>query len=330
VNEQQLVDRLARTAEMLPDPADTSLARIQSRAHARRRRRQVLAVAAVMPVVTILAVAVAQLLPAGPQQPIIEPLGEGPERVAPLELADDAVWRSPEVADVTEAVEIFAEQALGWSDVSVELGTEEVGPVWVTIVGPEQRTVEGLFTPTPDEGVWQLMELGDPPGVQYLDSWSVTIRPPTAAVSADLFVRYEAQTWHLPLDGEHLQREVQFADYGLPEGGQIDAMLILYRDAAGTTLHAVGGHYGTGTDAVDPDPFPADTELTEQFVSEFTACMAEHDVVVERVEAIVSSERALLLRGWSTSSPPPESDPETDCENLVMNQMGLHPYIDGE
>lgn len=329
MNEQQLVDRLARAAETLPGPAATSLARIQSRAHARRRRRQVLAVAALMPVVIVAAIAVAQVLPAGPQQPIIEPLGGGRERVAPLELADDAVWRSPEVADVASAVGLFADQALGWSDVSVELGTDEVGPVWVTIIGPEQRTVEGLFTPTPDEGVWQLMQLGDPPGVQQFEPWSVTIRPPAAAVSADLFVRYEAQTWHLPLDGEHLQQEVRFADYGLPEGGQIDAMLIVYRDAAGTTLHAVGGHYGIGTDAVDPDPFPADTDLTEQFVSEFTACMAEHDIHVERVEAIVSSERALLLRGWSTSSPAPESDPETECENSVMNQMGLHPYTDG-
>jgi hypothetical protein len=243
VNEQQLVDRLARTAETLPDPAPTSLARIQSRARARRRRRQLLAVAAVMPVVIVAAVAIGQVLPAGPQQPIIEPLGEGDERLAALELADDAVWRSPEDADVTGAVELFAEQALGWNDVSVELGTEEVGPVWVTIHGPEQRTIVGLFTPTPDEGVWQLMQLGDGPGVQQFEPWSVTIRPPTAAGSADLFVRYEGQTWHLPLDGEHLQREVRFADYGLPEGGQIDAMLVVYRDAAGTTLDAVGGHY---------------------------------------------------------------------------------------
>jgi hypothetical protein len=74
VNEQQLVDRLARTAETLPDPAQTSLARIQSRAHARRRRRQLLAVAAVMPVVIVVG---RPVLPAGPQQ-IIEPLGEGP------------------------------------------------------------------------------------------------------------------------------------------------------------------------------------------------------------------------------------------------------------
>jgi hypothetical protein len=243
VNEQQLVDRLARTAEMLPDPAQTSLARIQSRAHARRRRRQVLAVAAVMPVVIVVAVVVGQVLPAGPQQPIIEPLGEGRERVALLELADDAVWRSPVVADVAGAVELFAEQALGWSDVSVELGTDEVGPVWVTIVGPAQRTIVGLFTPTPDEGVWQLVQLGDGPDVQQSEPWSVIIRPPTAAGSADLFVRYEGQTWHLPLGGEQLEQQVQLADHGLPAGGQIDSALIVYRDTAGTTLDADGGHY---------------------------------------------------------------------------------------
>lgn len=244
MNERQLMDRLARTAETLPDPAQTSLARIQSRAHARRRRRQLLAVAAVMPVVIVVAVAVGQVLPAGPQQPIIEPLGEGHERVAALELADDAVWRSPEVADIAGAVGVFAEQALGWSDVSVELSTEEVGPVWVTIHGPEQRTVEGLFTPTPDEGVWQLMQLGDGLGGQQFEPWSVSIRPPTAAGRADLFVRYEGQTWHLPLGDEELeQREVRLVDHGLPEGGQINSGLIVYRNAAGTTLDAVGGHY---------------------------------------------------------------------------------------
>jgi hypothetical protein len=169
VNEQQLVDRLARTAETLPDPAQTSLARIQSRAHARRRRRQLLEVAAVMPV--------------------------------------------------------------------------EVGPVRVTIHGPEQRTIVGLFTPTSDEGVWQLMQLGDGPDVQQSEPWSVIIRPPNAAGSADLFVRYEGQTWHLPLGGEQLEQQARLAHHGLPEGGQIDSALIVYRDTAGTTLDADGGHY---------------------------------------------------------------------------------------
>jgi hypothetical protein len=70
--------------------------------------------------------------------------------------------------------------------------------VWVTIHGPEQRAVEGLFTPTSDEGVWRLMQLGDGPDVQQSEPWSVIIRPPTAAGSAELFVRHEGQTWHRP------------------------------------------------------------------------------------------------------------------------------------
>lgn len=331
MNEQQLVDRLARAADTLPAPAATSLAGIQTRALARRRRRHVLAVAAVMPAVILGAVVVAQVLPPGPQQPIIEPLGRGSEAVVPLELADDAVWRSPEVADVADAIALFAEQAFDWPDVSLEVGSDEVGPVWVTIIGPEQRSVEGLFTPTPQEGVWQLMQLGTGgTGAEQFEPWTVTFGSRAAAMNADLYVRYAGQTWHLPLDDEQLQQqEVRLADHGLPEGGQIDAVLIVYRDAAGATLDAVGGHSGIGADAVDPDPFPADTGLTEQFVTEFTACMAEHDILVERVEAIVSSERALLLRGWSTSSPPSENDPDTDCENSVMNQLDLRPYTDG-
>lgn len=84
-------------------------------------------------------------------------------------------------------------------------------------------------------------------------------------------------------------------------------MLIVYRDTAGATLDAVGGHSGDGADAAEPAPFPADTALTERFVAEFTACMAGHNVQVEHVEAIVSSERALLFRDWSTSSPLPEN-----------------------
>lgn len=326
MNEQQLIDRLTSAADTLPAPAATSLTGIQARARSRRRHRRALTVATMMAVVILGAIAVAQVLPAGPQQPTIEPIGDGSEVVAPLELADDAVWRSPEVADVTGAVELFAEQALGWRDVSVELGTDEPGPVWLTIIGPDQHKIEGMFMPTPDEGMWQLMELGDAPGVQYLESWSVTIRPPSAAVSADLFVRYEGQTWHLPLDDEHLQREVRFADYGLPEGGQIDSILVVYRDAAGTALDAVGGNFRMETDAAEPAPLVADTDLTEQFVTEFTSCMAEHNIVVEDVEAIVSSERALLFRDWSTSSPLPENGPDTDCENAAMNQLGLHPY----
>lgn len=334
MNEQQLADRLTRAAEALPGPAATSLAGIGARALRRRRRRQLAVVAAVLPAVILGGVVVAQVLPPGPQQPIIEPLGGGSEAVGYLELADDAVWRSPEVADVNAAVALFAEQALKWPDATVEVGTTEFGPVWVTVTGPEQRSVEGLFTPTPQDGVWQLMQLGATwSGAQQFAPWRVALGSRPEATSADMYVRYEGQTWNLPLDDEHLrQQEVRLADHGLPEGGQIDAVLIVYRDAAGTTLDAVGGHFSNGNEAVDPDPFPADPELTEQFETQFTACMAEQNILVERVEAIVSSEGALSFRGWAASDPlPGDTDTsDVDCENSVMNELGLHPYIDSE
>jgi hypothetical protein len=97
----------------------------------------------------------------------------------------------------------------------------------------------------------------------------------------------------------------------------------------GLALHAVGGHHGPGPDDHDPGPFIEDPPLTDRFITEFTACMAEHGILVDNVGASVSTERALAFRGYSATGGLSEDDPGTDCENALMNQLDLPPYIDG-
>lgn len=255
---RQLQDRFEQAAQVLPAPDTASLDDIRGRARGRRRRRQMWTAAGSVSLVLLVVLAGTELLPTRPGGPVIEPVAQDGD--GGVELADDAVWRSPSVPDATAAVRVFADRFLGWEDPDIELGTDdETGPVWVRITEPvdASRQVEALFTPTPVAGVWQVVQVGDGlgsgPGPMVI---SLDNAPPDAA-GAELFVRYAGQTWNLTLDEEQLRDgRVDLATHGLPPGGQRDSALIVYHDAGGETLTAAGGHSGTGDEPTMPSAEP--------------------------------------------------------------------------
>jgi hypothetical protein len=271
VNEQQLEERLERAAEALPAPASTRLGDLHARVRARRTRRRAVVLAAVIPVV-LGVVAVADLLPGGLQRPVIDALGgDGADgTLDQFELADDAIWTSPVVADVTEAVRVFADVALGWEEPTIEVATAVPGPVWIEIGGPRDRSIRALFAPTPAEGVWQALQVGDGGVGQGADPW--TLLPdraaPQAATVAEVYVKHDGRTSRVDLVGDDeleqlrtapdgLARGIDLVAVGLPADGWARSALIVYRDASGEVLQAAGGHFGIEFgDGLEPQPQP--------------------------------------------------------------------------
>lgn len=45
----------------------------------------------------------------------------------------------------------------------------------------------------------------------------------------------------------------------------------------------------------------SDPELTRQFIEEFTACLTDEGINVDRVDASVTEDRELQMRGWAAS-----------------------------
>lgn len=286
----ELQDRLERAAEALPDPTPVTLGEVRARARSRRRRRGTLMAAASLSLVMVAGVVGWGVLPEGPRSPVIEPVGQGPHRA--VELADDAVWKSPPVDDATAAVKVFSELLLGWDDPTIELDTDdETGPVWVTIAAGQDtdRQVRALFTPTPAAGVWQVVQVGDGLGSTGPDPRILDLVPsaPPSAAGADLFVRYAGQTWHVSLDDDELRDgRVDLSAYGLPPGGQRNAGLIVYRDGSGETLTAAGGHSGTGDQPAAPSSnLGVLREIAPlEFGDVIVACMAEFGFAASSVD----------------------------------------------
>lgn len=167
MNEQQLVDRLTKAADALPGPDVTPLARIRARALARRRRRQALTVAAVLPVVVLGGVVASELLPAGPQGPIIEPVGEGD---AALDL-EALVRRLPETtASVLVIDAAAAAEALGADPAALGRRAELPAPYGPDGPDPDGQlgaTLTAAITPllSPSEGAHEVIDLGQVTGI---------------------------------------------------------------------------------------------------------------------------------------------------------------------
>jgi hypothetical protein len=70
-----------------------------------------------------------------------------------------------------------------------------------------------------------------------------------------------------------------------------------------------------------------DQELTQRFIEEFTACVTARGIDVDRVDANVTVDRQLQLRGWTSSGeqPPGSDDADLDCENALMRELRLRP-----
>ncbi len=73
----------------------------------------------------------------------------------------------------------------------------------------------------------------------------------------------------------------------------------------------------------------SDQALTQQFIEEFTACLTDEGINVDRVDANVTEDRELQIRGWSASgeSPPGAEYADVDCENALMQELQLRPYL---
>jgi hypothetical protein len=158
----------------------------------------------------------------------------------PIELADDAVWRSPPGVSRDEAVRQFAAAAFGWDHPTPPESDGTYAPN--TITGPEGATVKLAIAR--DGGAWTISQVGDG-SFQNSSDGVLTLQspPPLDAAGADLFVRAGSRTWHLKLsvDGM-LQRQVDLAGSGLPTGG-LRSVLLVYRDDTGAVIEAEGGHW---------------------------------------------------------------------------------------
>lgn len=73
----------------------------------------------------------------------------------------------------------------------------------------------------------------------------------------------------------------------------------------------------------------SDPELTQQFVEEFTACLTDEGINVDRVDASVTEDRELQMHGWASSGeePPGSDSAPLDCENALMQELQLRPYL---
>jgi hypothetical protein len=73
----------------------------------------------------------------------------------------------------------------------------------------------------------------------------------------------------------------------------------------------------------------ADAELTQQLVEEFTACLTDEGISVDGVDASVTEDRELQMRGWSASgeSPPSAEGADVDCENALMQELQLRAFL---
>jgi hypothetical protein len=73
----------------------------------------------------------------------------------------------------------------------------------------------------------------------------------------------------------------------------------------------------------------SDPELTQQFIEEFTACLTDEGINVDRVDASVTEDRELQMRGWASSGeePPSAEYADVDCENALMQELRLRPYL---
>lgn len=73
----------------------------------------------------------------------------------------------------------------------------------------------------------------------------------------------------------------------------------------------------------------ADPELTQQFVEEFTACLTDEGINVDRVDASVTEDRERQMHGWSASgeSPPSAEYADVGCENALMQELQPRPFL---
>ena len=73
----------------------------------------------------------------------------------------------------------------------------------------------------------------------------------------------------------------------------------------------------------------AHPELTQQFIDEFTACLTDEGINVDRVDASVTQDRELQIRGWAASGESPSSAEyaDLDCENALLEELGLRPHL---
>lgn len=73
----------------------------------------------------------------------------------------------------------------------------------------------------------------------------------------------------------------------------------------------------------------SDQELTQQFIEEFTACLTDEGINVDRVDANVTEDSELQIRGWSASGESLSSAElaDLDCENALMQELQLRPYL---
>jgi hypothetical protein len=87
--------------------------------------------------------------------------------------------------------------------------------------------------------------------------------------------------------------------------------------------------HGTISATADPRNLDADPELTERFIEAFAACLIEQGINVDHVDAIVTEDRELQMLGWASSGeePPGSESADMDCENALMEELQLRPYL---
>jgi hypothetical protein len=256
------------------------------------------------------------------------PQGSGPPMLDPLDVGVERVWPdSGFVGSPDEIAAEFAKQALGWIDVQTVSDSETApgGPVWTTIHHAGSEALEVLSIPI-GEGRRVLTQVGSQivtAGVESEeDGQSVGIPPVVDARSAILHVRFVEPdrvevVWVNQTD--LVRGRVEIASTSLVGG-----IVIVYLDADGNGLTAIGGHFGPFDTPSSPDTTMA-AETSSTLATTTTIEPSEGDLEEDR--AVEMAAASALVATFIEFANGPTSQRFSNLPLASSVSLGLGPQI---
>ncbi|MFP3907996.1 MAG: hypothetical protein ACLFWR_13280 [Acidimicrobiales bacterium] len=165
----------------------------------------------------------------------------------------DGIWPNDERLQPTieETVDAFATDVLGWADASFDVTIRDAsGPNWVTVSSGD-RSIRMVAAPI--DGEWRVIRAGD------LDGWSIERTqeqmrvdlpdPPDGAVAARWWVMADS----VEHTGTHTELDAPLT-VPIEDPVPVGASLVVFLDADGSAIDAIGGEVPPGLERSEPLP----------------------------------------------------------------------------
>ena len=252
------------------------------------------------------------------------PQGAGPQVLDPLDVGVERLWPdSGFVGSPDEIAAEFAKQALGWIDVETVSDSEAAsdGPVWTTIRHAGSEALDVLSIPI-GEGRRVLMQVGSQivtAGVESEGGGQTVDIPHVAdATSAILHVRF--------VEPDRVD-VVRVNQTDLAEGrvevastSPIGGIVIVYLDADGMGLTAIGGHFG-------PFDTPSSPDTTMAAETSTTTTIEPSDRDLEEDRAVEMAAASAMVEAFIEFANGPTSQRFSNLPLASSVSLGLGPQI---